>query len=237
MAKGTLLNYSNLRGSIGGVTYSQNASGSYARVRKSPINRNTQGQQTARNNFASISGAFRTLTLAQRQTFEDMRDFYTTKDGIGNTVRPTASQLFARINGKLLQNGLIDITSLVTTCPAPVEVPNTQSSSPEVQISTSELVVRAGFGDGSTEVPADCLLIVSATPAISAGISRVPDGIFKKIGTLDAASDTVSTNVYNEYVNKFGVPSTSGNVWIEVKLFNKTTGQESNFVRSILEFL
>ena len=237
MATGTLLNYSNLRGSIGGVTYSQNASGSYARVRKSPVNRNTQGQQTARNNFASISGAFRTLTLAERQTFEDMRDFYTTKDGIGNTVRPTASQLFARINGKLLQNNVISSGDFVKICPAPVEVPNTQNSIPRVDIAGVELQVNAFFADGSSEVPADCLLIVSATPAISAGISRVPDGIFKKLGLIQTGQDTQTFNMYNQYFNKFGTPSELGNVWVEVKLFNTNTGQESNFIRKVLEFL
>lgn len=232
MAKGTLLNYSNLRGSIGGVTYSQNASGAYARVRKSPVNRNTQGQQIARNNFSTISGAFRLLTLEERQTFEDMRDFYTRKDGIGNTVRPTASQLFARINGKLLQNDVIDSTDLVKICPAPVEVLNTK----ELVASHSPLAlgVTITFANGSSIVPDDCILVLSATPAISAGITRVPDGTFKKIGVFDAGTDFTNLNVQSEYDAVFVNDWTTGATHMQAILVSKLTGQESNYVRSII---
>ena len=232
MAKGTLLNYSNLRGSIGGVTYSQNASGAYARVRKSPVNRNTQGQQTARNNFATVSGAFRLLTLAERQTFEDMRDFYTTKDGIGNTVRPTASQLFARINGKLLQNGVITTAGLVKICPAPVEVENTQSLNSNY--SALALGTSIVFANGSSEVPDDCILVVSATPAISAGITRVPDGTFKKIGVFNAGTDFTNLDLQSEYDAVFVNDWTTGATHMQAVLISTLTGQESNYIRTVI---
>jgi hypothetical protein len=235
MAKGTLLNYSNLRGSIGGVTYSQNASGAYARVRKSPINRNTQGQQTARNNFASISGAFRLLTLAERQTYEDMRDFYTTKDGIGNTVRPTASQLFARINGKLLQNGVINTTDLIKICPAPVEVENTNFLGALYNTTTNVLSVTALFANQDNDVPADSILVISATPAISNGISRVPDGTFKKLVVFPSGTAIDGTDITAEYDAVFTNSWNSGASWIQVVLSSTITGQVSNYMRVKVE--
>jgi hypothetical protein len=237
MAKGTLLNYSNLRGSIGGVTYSQNASGAYARVRKSPVNRNTQGQQTARNNFATISGAFRLLTLAERQTFEDMRDFYTTKDGIGNTVRPTASQLFARINGKLLQNGIIDSTQLIKICPTPVEVLNTQYMEVNYSAPLNALEVGVMFANGVREVPDECMFILRATPAISNGISRVPDGTFKKIAVVNTGGSLDAVNYEPEYNAVFVNDWATGATWLEGVLVSKLTGQESNYVRAKVNIL
>ena len=232
MAKGTLLNYSNLRGSIGGVTYSQNASGSYARVRKSPVNRNSAGQQIARNNFSTISQAFRTLTLGERQSFEDMRDFYTTKDGIGNTVRPTASQLFARINGKLLQNGIINSNFLIKICPPPVEVENTNVLELGPGNTPLEIQMTAVFSSSFSVIPADCALVVYATSAISRGITRVPDGQFKKIFIEQAGANMSNLDITSDYENVFGPVSDLGNIWVRVVLFNTTTGQESNYIQS-----
>lgn len=232
---------SEIRGKIGGKVYSRNGAGAYVRKYVKPVNKNSSGQQEARNNFSSISGAFRTLTEGERQTFVDMAPFYKRTDSVGNLVQPTAAQLFARINGKLLQNGVISLQNLTKTCPAPVEVPNVQRTSPQISLSSSIFVTNTIFADGSSVVPDNCMLVVSVTPAISFGINRVPDSAFKKVYLLDAGVDTTATSsfAWGALVNAIGVPSQqpNTNVWVEVILFNKNTGQESNYTRSAVQFL
>lgn len=238
MAKIVMQDGSEIRGKIGGKVYSRNGAGAYVRKYVKPVNKNSQTQQTARNNFASISGSFRTLTAGERQTFVDMAPFYKRTDSVGNLVQPTASQLFARINGKLLQNGVINQTSLVKTCPAPVEVPNVIDSLPQALLAPQKFTINTNFANGDVKVPDDCMLIVSVSPAISFGINRVPDSSFKKVYVLDSGVDTTDpTNfIWQILVDAVGTPSVQPNttMWVQVVLFNKTTGQESNYNRTAL---
>jgi len=135
MAKIIFLNGAEIRGTIGGTTYSRNASGAYARNYVKPVNANTAKQQVVRNQFSSVSSAYRSLTLAQRQSYKDMAPFYTRIDSVGNVVTPTASQLFARLNGALLQNGIIAISDIKTICPVPVTMENPSQLKPTCDIS------------------------------------------------------------------------------------------------------
>jgi hypothetical protein len=236
MAKIVMQDGSEIRGKIGGKVYSRNGAGAYVRKYVKPVNKNSAGQQTARNNFASISGAFRKLTLGERQTFVDMAPFYKRTDSVGNLVQPTAAQLFARINGKLMQNGVITLGTLKKVCPSPVEVPNTQSIAVSAVSSAPEFILNALFSDGEAKVPADCMLVVSVTPKISFGINRVPDSSFKKTYVLDSGIDTSDpTNFpWADLINSIGGlgGSIDAQYWCEVILFNKETGQESNYIRS-----
>ena len=241
MAKIVMQDGSEIRGKIGGKVYSRNGAGAYVRKYVKPVNKNSATQQTARNNFASVSGSFRTLSLGERQTFVDMAPFYKRTDSVGNLVQPTASQLFSRINGKLLQNGIINQTTLIKTCPAPVEVPNVQTSGPAVNLTTQLFAPSTVFADGRTEVPADCALVVSVSPAISFGINRVPDSSFKKVYISDAGVDTAdaANYTYQDLIDAVGVPSVQPNttMWVQVVLFNKSTGQESNYNRTALTII
>lgn len=72
-----------IRGSIGGTTYSKNANGAYARNRSQPANRNTLAQQGVRNIFGSIARRWKVLTLSQQASFIDLAASYPYVNSVG----------------------------------------------------------------------------------------------------------------------------------------------------------
>jgi hypothetical protein len=230
MAKIVFLDGSEIRGKVGGKVYSRNASGAFVRMYVKGVNANTTKQQAVRNNFASLSSAYRTLTDAQRATYENLRTFYTTTDGVGNVVTPTAPQLFNRLNGVLLQNGVINTTTLKTTCPAPVALIGITSAAPLFDVSSQSLVTDVTFANASTSVPADQSLIVSATSAISAGISKVPARLFTRIATQAAAAITDIVDIGTSYIAVYGLPAVGDTVYIKFQTFSTDSGQISSEV-------
>lgn len=225
MAKIIFLDGSEIRGKVGGKVYSRNASGAFVRQYVKPINANTALQQGVRNNFSSLSSAYRDLSDANRATYENMRTFYKTTDSVGNVVTPTAPQLFNRLNGVLLQNGTINVANVMTTCPAPVNLIGTTSSAPTYVTATTTLQANVTFANGNTTVPADQALIISATASISAGIAKVPSKLFARIDQLGAAADTAASNLNSVYVAAYGLPTAGATIYMRFQTFNINTGQ------------
>jgi len=225
MAKIIFLDGSEIRGKVGGKVYSRNASGAFVRQYVKPVNANTALQQAVRNNFASLSGAYRNLTDAQRATYEAMKSFYKTTDSVGNVITPTAPQLFNRLNGVLIQNGLINSTNPMTVCPAPVALIGISAASPTADVSATEVFAEVTFADNTDIVPADQRLIVSATSGISAGIKKVPANLFSRVATIQAGDDTSTKNIWSDYVAVFGAPVAGASVYMRVQTFSTVTGQ------------
>jgi hypothetical protein len=225
MAKIIFLDGSEIRGKVGGKVYSRNASGAFVRQYVKPVNANSSLQQSVRNNFASLSGAYRDLSDANRATYENMRTFYKTTDSVGNVVTPTAPQLFNRLNGVLLQNGEINVGGVMTTCPAPVPLIGINNVTPTYVTGTTTLHISATFANGSASVPAGQALIVSATTAISAGIAKVPSKLFSRIISLSTGVDTTSQNVATAYNNVYSIPTAGDTVYIRLQTYATATGQ------------
>lgn len=224
-AKILMADGSEIRGKIGGKVYSRNASGAFVRKYVKPTNANTVKQQSVRNTFGSLSGAYRDLTDAQRATFETMRQFYKTQDSIGNTITPTAAQLFNRLNGVLVQNGVLNLTSLLTTCPAPVALVGITAGAPDFDTTANTFEANLTFDNALQTVPADQKLVISATPSISAGIKKVPANMYSRIRTLDAADDTAAENLHANYLAVFPEPAVGANVFLKAQTFSTVTGQ------------
>jgi len=225
MAKIIFLDGSEIRGKVGGKVYSRNASGAFVRQYVKPINANTALQQGVRNNFSSLSSAYRNLSDANRSTYENMRTFYKTTDSVGNVVTPTAPQLLNRLNGVLLQNGNINVANVMTTCPPPVNLIGTTGATPTYATATTQFFSDVTFANGVKVVPADQALIVSATASISAGISKVPSKLFARIANIPAGDDTNSENLNSAYVAAYGLPTAGDTIYMRVQTYSITTGQ------------
>lgn len=234
MAKIVFLDGSEIRGKVGGKVYSRNASGAFVRMYVKGVNANTSKQQAVRNNFSTLSSAYRTLTDAQRATYENLRTFYTTTDGVGNVVTPTAPQLFNRLNGVLLQNGVINIAQIMFSCPAPVPVVGISAAAPLADISSTDMYAAITFANGQTTVPADQRLVISATSAISAGISKVPARLFTRVTTLAAGSNTNSVDIQPDYIAVYSAPALGDTIYLKFQTFNENTGQITSEVISLL---
>lgn len=225
---------SEIRGKVGGKVYSRNASGAYVRKYTKPTNPQTALQSVARNNFADISQAYRELSAVERQSYENMREFYKTQDSVGNTITPTASQLFARVNGNLLQNGIINMSGLKTICPAPQSFVSPATMVPIADISDAELFVDTVFGGGSADVPVQCRLVISATGSISAGIKNVPKSAFKRFAFINDNDTTTTKNLFTQFVAVFGAPVVGTSVRIRAILVNEISGQTSSAIEANL---
>jgi len=225
MAKIIFLDGSEIRGKVGGKVYSRNASGAFVRSYVKPVNANTTLQQAVRNNFASLSAAYRGLSDAARATYEAMKTFYKTTDSVGNVVTPTAPQLFNRLNGVLIQNGILNSSNPMAVCPAPVALVGIAAAAPTADVSATEMLAKVTFADSTQEVPTRQKLIVSATSGISAGIKKVPANLYSRIRTLNGADDTVTINVWADYVAVFGVPVANSSVYLKFQTFSIDTGQ------------
>jgi hypothetical protein len=227
MAKIIFSNGSEIRGTIGGNTYSRNASGAYVRGYVKPVNKNTAKQQSVRNVFASVAQGWRSLSAANRQTYADMCQFYPKTDSVGNVVIPTPSQLFARINGGLYQNGVLANGTFLTTCPAPVSMLNPLSLSPEYDSGTNDFTAAVEFEPSNFTVPANSILRLEATPSISAGIKSVPKKTFSRIATLVTGDNTSTEDIKSAYEAVYGSINTQMNFYIKATLINTQTGQTS----------
>ena len=225
MAKIIFLDGSEIRGKVGGKVYSRNASGAFVRQYVKPVNANTALQQAVRNNFASLSGAYRSLTDAQRATYEAMKSFYKTTDSVGNVITPTAPQLFNRLNGVLIQNGVLNSSNPMTVCPAPVSLIGITTAAPTADISATQMYSAVTFANSTQVVPADQNLIISATAGISAGIKKVPANLFSRVHSLVAGDDTTQESVWSQYLAVFGTPVAGSSVYVKIQTYSIITGQ------------
>ena len=98
---------SQLSGSLGGITASHNAGGSYFRQRATPTNPNSVFQQAVRNAMSILSTAWvDTLTQVQRDAWAVYADNVKVVNRIGDQINIPPLSMFNRSNVGRLQVGL-----------------------------------------------------------------------------------------------------------------------------------
>jgi hypothetical protein len=210
----------NIRGSIGGTTFSRNTNGAIARNRTKPVNNNSFLQQTARALFGAVAAAWRGLTEAQRQSFFDQAPNYPQTDSLGQTVVLSGQQLFNKLNNSLRQAG----EALISFCLPPVSVPAFTITSAIGDISDNSIDITL-----AANVPAGFKAVIFATPPQSAGKAYFGSE-YRQVGFIAAAALTADVNA--GYLAKFGVSAdqlvAGQNVRVKVELLSITTGQRSS---------
>ena len=109
-----------IRGSIGGTTFSKNRFGNYMRARTTPVNPRSQRQLTMRAIVASVSAAWSgVLTVFQRAAWEVYADSIVVSNKLGEQVKLTGFNQYIRTNSFNLQNGgaRIDDGPIILTLP------------------------------------------------------------------------------------------------------------------------
>lgn len=95
---------SDVRGSMGGITYSRNRSGAYRRARVSPVNPNTARQQAARSRFTFLTARWSSvLTDAQRTAWNQYADAVPVLNRLGDSIKLSGFNMFIRSNTQQLQ--------------------------------------------------------------------------------------------------------------------------------------
>jgi len=138
-----------IRNSIGGVTYSRNKGGAYARARVTPLNPKTTAQTTVRNNFAVNSKAWSgILTAAQRSAWSAFAAVNPYVNVLGASIILSGIAIFQSLNQVLSQIGSAQITDPPTDLSVPALAATSgitaTSSDQTLSITTAAQAVVAG---------------------------------------------------------------------------------------------
>ncbi len=96
----------NLRGSVGGNTFSHNRGGDYVRRRSSPTNPNSTRQQFMRTTLGTLSGLWSSLlTPAQRGEWDTYAANQSKEGPLGNSINWTGHNAYIHSNTHLLDAG------------------------------------------------------------------------------------------------------------------------------------
>ena len=103
-----------LRGSIGGLVFSRNGGGQYAKSKGEPTNGNTTRQQAARGFLNTLSAGWASLSAANKTAWNGWADTHPRNDSLGQEYTITGHQAYVGLNSRLLDAG----ESAVATPPA-----------------------------------------------------------------------------------------------------------------------
>lgn len=193
------------RGKLGGQVFSKNRSGAYVRTKVTPVNPATAAQTSVRSSFGAISQAWSALTEAQRIGFNDAVQNWATTDIFGDLKNPTGKNLFLRLNQQLVQSGQAQIT----------DAPAKKEMVEGIITSVAVLTVSVEIEPDNIYSGADANVMVFATPKLTAGTTFVKNKL--RLIHTSLASTLDPTNVWDDYVTKFGLPVVGDNIYFGFK--------------------
>lgn len=206
-----------IRNSINGWVFARNRGGAYIRTKVTPSNPQTQAQVQARARFAQFSQAWRSLTQEQRDAWSAAVENFSTTDVFGDTVNPSGSTLYLKLNCNITNAG----GTAISVPPSPEGSSAVTSLELDADAGDSELLLTVS----PSTVPAGHAMIIEASAPLSAGVSNA-NSKFRQI-QLVAAAGTTSVNIWGDYVTKFGAPSAGQKVFVRAKFVRLNTGEKS----------
>lgn len=202
------------RGKIGGQVASKNRAGSYLRTKVTPVNPRTPNQTNVRARLANNSIAWRGLTEAQRQSWNQSVKSFQSTDIFGDLKSPSGFNLYQKLNNNL---GIIGVAP-ITICPNPAAVASVSPSSLSATVAGQVLSLAL-----SAAVPAGVKMVVRATTGMSQGVSFVASQL--RILTVINAAATTPVLLTALYANKFGSFVAGQKIFVSVQFINIATGQ------------
>jgi hypothetical protein len=133
--------YTQVSGSIGGITYSHNLGGLYTRARRTPVNPRSAQQQTVRDALTQLAASWsQVLTQPQRDAWKVYATNQPLINRLGDSINVPPLAMYIRCNVPRLQTGLprVDDAPTIYTLPdftlpvATVTAPTTLSLAFEV---------------------------------------------------------------------------------------------------------
>jgi len=179
-----------IRGSIGGTTFSKNRYGNYARGRITPVNPNSSAQQAVRNDMgAVVSLWFSGLSAVQRAAWAVYAAGLNFTNKLGESITLTGFNHFVRSNIARKSNGM----TVVTTAPVEISLPPTDSEF-AVDVSEASQLMTVNFDDAADWCAED-----SAYMSIHQGLPQNSacgffGGHFRRIGNILGNSGSPPTS-------------------------------------------
>jgi len=201
MAKFVSQVYSEIRGSVNGVTYSRNRYGLYARSKASPVQPRTPAQSERRAQLTVLSQRWRTLDESLRAEWRALADELTRSDALGLTYRLSGLQAYLQMN---LWRALLGLAPQDNP-PAQLAAPNPVSIQGINQDADADLLEIA-----FTPTPYAGALAIWATAPFSRGINFVAPSRYRIVAVRRPASFggnlASPQNIGPAYIAKFGIP-------------------------------
>lgn len=133
-----------IRGSMGGTTFSRNRYGMYTRTRAVPVNPNSARQVAARDRFNTLATYWRdTLTKAQRDAWDLYAANTNWTNAVGQVVNLTGLNHFLRCNNMRLVVG----RAITVAAPVIFGIPDQEDNwNFAADSTTQDLTITYGFG-------------------------------------------------------------------------------------------
>jgi hypothetical protein len=206
----------NARGKLGGHVFTKSRSGSTLRTKGIPTNPQTTAQQAVRATLGSLSSAWRTLTEAQRDSWNAAVDSFMKTNVFGTAYAPSGKNLYVSLNTNLTNAG----QSTISVAPLPIEMIAPAISA--LQWDVSDVGGEFNFANNA----ADQTMITFATPNLSPGKYFVKSQY--RILQTDTQSVSSAVNCYAAWTARFGADSIGSKIYVKVVAINNNTGQATS---------
>lgn len=203
-----------MRGKLNGTVFSRNSSGAYVRNKVTPVNPNTSFQSNVRADFTTVAQAWRDLTGAERDAWNQGVVSFSHTNIFGDNVPLSGFGLHQQLNLNILAIGGV----VITAPPLPAAVFNFTSASLAAAFALQTVTVTY-----APVIPATETVILKATAPLSAGKSFVKSEL-RQIDTIVAA-DVSPFSSETEYLAKFGAVGAVGSkLFYELRAVVTLTG-------------
>lgn len=204
----------NASGSMAGVVFSHNRYGSYTRRRTVPVKSETTYATNAKAKLAAASAAWKALTTDQRNAWVAWAKTNPIVDTLGEKRILDGHAAYVKLNNRLLQAGLSQIT-----------VPPVASA----PVALTSLTLTADIGAGDFEIaftptpaPAGTSIWVEAAVVDSPGITYVTN--LYKLVIISAAAQASPLDIQAEVTARFGTLTAGQKVFVRASVFNRSSG-------------
>lgn len=218
--------YSQVSGSIAGLTYANNAGGLYARARSIPVDPSSAAQQAVRATFAALAQAWRdTLTAAQRIDWNTWASQNPITNSFGDPLVLSGQQMYVRLNACRLRTSFATrVDAAPTTAGLASLTPGTLSASVganDIELTYTNTDAWANEAEGG--------LMLRCSPAQSAGRTFFR-GPYRLCAAVQGDGSTAPTSPLIG-APPFGEGPTAGQVFFAVAIAFRADGRLSNAQR------
>jgi hypothetical protein len=195
-------------GRFGDNVFARNPSGLYLRRRSDPDQPDSQRQVSVRERFTLASTRWRTITQAQRDTWNRLATQVSKTGRYGEVYHPTGHRLYLAVNTTRAELGLAPLDMPPAALP---NVPAVAGYAPSLVNDGGALI--AVLGDDDTAFTSRVQVL--ATAPTSAGRSTVGESEFRLIGTRPIGA-ALNADIGPLYSERFGVPDVGSKVGVRI---------------------
>ena len=225
MAKYKKIDGSILNGKIGGLVYKSNANGHYVQPYRKKVSRPVYSQQYTQA-FETLASHWRSLTDAERYTWQAAVTLYPKTSKTGNVKILTPKQLFMSHCAILMTYCGYDIDTIPRNCPPPSGIIGVSRVFTNIASATLQILeFNVTFMNGLTFVPNDHVLVIYASLPWSAAYPYTPTLNTKIFTTMNPGASPLGTNLFADYGAQFIPLQGNEVIYMNFKTINRVTGE------------